>query len=146
MPLQAAAEELLFRGYILQGLGLLTHRVWIPVVVSSLVFVLLHISNPEAQVDTLLALAGYLTAGLLFGLVTIRDNCLELAIGMHIANNVFVLLVNSDVSALPVPPVFTVTTLDAVYNLLSLIVIGLIFYTGLSLLKRRRAPDEPETA
>ena len=131
VPLQAATEELLIRGYIMQGLGLLTRRAWFPVAVSSLVFMLLHFSNPEAQVDTLISLGGYLAVALLLALVTLKDNRLELAIGMHIANNVFVLVVNNAVSALPVPSVFTVATLDAGYNLVSTIVVGVIFYAGL---------------
>ena len=142
VPFQAASEELLTRGYIMQGLGLLTRRAWIPVVVSSLVFMLLHISNPEAQVDTLLSLGGYLAVGLLFALVTLKDNRLELAIGMHIANNVFALVVNTAVSALPVPSVFTVGTLDAGYNLIGAIVIGVIFYAGLHYFLRSKAPAE----
>jgi uncharacterized protein len=139
VPLQAAAEELLFRGYMMQGLGLLTRRAWIVVAISSLVFMLLHVLNPEAQANTLLSLGSYLTIGLLFALVTVRDNRLELVIGMHIANNVFVLVVNNAVSALPVPSVFTVTTLDAGYNLLSSLAIALVFYAGLSLNKRMQA-------
>jgi hypothetical protein len=140
VPLQAATEELLIRGYIMQGLGLLTRRAWIPVVVSSVVFMLLHFSNPEAQVDTLISLGGYLAVALLLALVTLKDNRLELAIGMHIANNVFVLVVNNAVSALPVPSVFTVATLDAGYNLVSTIVIGVIFYVGLHYFLRSKAP------
>jgi membrane protease YdiL (CAAX protease family) len=142
VPFQAASEELFFRGYMMQGIGLLTRRAWIPVLVSSLIFMLLHISNPEAQVDTLVALGSYLAAGLLFALVTLKDNRLELAIGMHIANNVFVLVVNNAVSALPVPPIFTVATLDAGYSLVSTIVIGLIFYGALHLFHRRKPLDE----
>jgi len=128
VPLQAASEELLFRGYMMQGIGLLTRRAWIPVAISSLIFMLMHISNPEAQVDTLLMLSNYLVAGLLFALVTMKDNRLELALGMHTVNNVFVLLVNTTISALPVPSVFTVMTLDAGYGLVSSIIVGAIFY------------------
>jgi len=140
IPFQAASEELVFRGYMLQGIGLLTRQAWIPVTISSLLFMLLHISNPEAQTNTVLALASYLVSALIFALVTIRDNRLELAIGMHIANNVFVLLVNNVVSTLPVPSVFTVMELDVVYNLVSLIVIGVIFYVGLHLSDRKADP------
>jgi membrane protease YdiL (CAAX protease family) len=140
VPLQAASEELLFRGYLMQGIGLLTRRAWIPVVLSSLVFTLLHIANPEAQVDTLISLGGYLAIALLFALVTLKDNRLELAIGMHIANNIFVLVVNNAISTLPVPSVFTVATLDAGYNLVSTIVIGVIFYAGLHYFLRPKLP------
>ena len=41
-PLQAAAEEIFFRGYLLQALGSLVAKPWFGVVVSSLVFALLH--------------------------------------------------------------------------------------------------------
>ena len=41
-PIQAAAEEIFFRGYLLQALGSLVSRPWFGVVVSSLVFALLH--------------------------------------------------------------------------------------------------------
>ncbi len=146
IPFQAASEELLFRGYIMQGIGLLTRRAWIPVVVSSLIFMLMHISNPEAKVDTLLALGNYLALALLFALVTIKDNQLELAIGMHIVNNVLVLLVNTTVSVLPVPSVFTVTTLDAGYGLVSSIVVAFIFYGALHFfLRSKKMVDETET-
>jgi membrane protease YdiL (CAAX protease family) len=141
--LQSLAEELLIRGYIMQGLGLFTRRAWIPVLASSLIFTLLHLSNPEAQTDTLLSLGSYLTAGLLFAMVAVKDNRLELAIGMHVANNVFVLVANNAVSALPVPPIFTVGTLDAGYNLLSSLVIAFIFYAGLSFFKKTDKAHEP---
>ncbi len=142
VPFQAAAEELLIRGYMMQGIGLLTRRAWVPVVASSLVFMLLHFANPEVQVDGLLALGSYLSVALIFALVTVKDNRMELAIGMHIANNVFVLVFNNAVTPLPVPPIFTITTLDTGYALVSSIVIGAIFYTGLHLYQRSQTPTE----
>ena len=48
-PLQAMAEEIFFRGYLLQALGSLVARPWFGVVVSALVFALLHgLQNPAA--------------------------------------------------------------------------------------------------
>ena len=41
-PLQAAAEEVFFRGYLMQALGSLVAKPWFGVVVSALVFALLH--------------------------------------------------------------------------------------------------------
>ena len=41
-PIQAAAEEIFFRGYLMQALGSLVRAPWFGVVVSSVVFALLH--------------------------------------------------------------------------------------------------------
>ena len=41
-PIQAAAEEIFFRGYLLQALGSLVARPWFGAIVSSVVFALLH--------------------------------------------------------------------------------------------------------
>jgi membrane protease YdiL (CAAX protease family) len=41
-PIQAAAEEIFFRGYLLQALGSLVARPWFGVIVSAVVFALLH--------------------------------------------------------------------------------------------------------
>ena len=49
-PLQAAAEEIFFRGYLMQALGSLVARPWFGVVVSALVFALLHGTAEPAAV------------------------------------------------------------------------------------------------
>ena len=41
-PIQAAAEEIFFRGYLMQALGSVVARPWFGVVTSALVFALLH--------------------------------------------------------------------------------------------------------
>jgi membrane protease YdiL (CAAX protease family) len=133
IPIQAATEELVFRGYLIQSLNLLTKRPWIPIIVSSALFMLLHFSNPEVAADLVLTFAYYLAVGIFMALISLKDNCLELAIGGHIGINMFVLLANYSDSVLPVPSVFTVNTLDPVYNLISFIVMAIIFYTGLHL-------------
>jgi membrane protease YdiL (CAAX protease family) len=45
--IQASAEELLFRGYLLQGTGLVTRRTVLLTVVNGVLFAVLHLSNPE---------------------------------------------------------------------------------------------------
>ena len=53
-PIQAAAEEIFFRGYLMQALGSLVARPWFGVVVSSVVFALLHgVQNLPLFVDRL---------------------------------------------------------------------------------------------
>ena len=67
--------------------------------------------------------------GFFLTLITLRDNGIELALGMHAANNLFAaLFANYTVTALPSPSLFTVQTLDPVYSLISLIVGTIVFY------------------
>lgn len=82
-PIQAAAEEIFFRGYLLQALGSLVPRAWFGVVVSSLVFALLHgTQNLPLFVDRL-------AFALLAGLLVWRTGGLEAGIAAHVINNVF---------------------------------------------------------
>jgi membrane protease YdiL (CAAX protease family) len=46
-PIQAAAEELVFRGYAMQGLARLTRRPALIAVASSFIFTAPHLLNPE---------------------------------------------------------------------------------------------------
>lgn len=81
-PLQALGEELFFRGYLIQALGSLVARPWFGVVVSALVFALLHgLQNPALFVDRL-------AFGLLAGLLVWRTGGLEAGIAAHVVNNV----------------------------------------------------------
>lgn len=129
-PIQAAAEELLFRGYIMQGLGLRTRLVAVPVIGSSLIFMLAHFWNPEMQGDeaALLPLLYFLLA-LFLAIITVKSNSLELAIGVHAANNLFtVLIMNYANSALPAPSLFTTSEIDPVASLVSFLLIATAFY------------------
>ena len=49
VPLQTSFEEYIFRGYLMQGIGVLAKNKWVPLVITSLVFGLLHIANPEVD-------------------------------------------------------------------------------------------------
>jgi membrane protease YdiL (CAAX protease family) len=82
-PLQAIAEEVYFRGYLMQALGSLVAQPWFGVVVSALVFALLHgVQNPAL-------FASRLAFGLLAGALVWRTGGLEAGIAAHIVNNVF---------------------------------------------------------
>jgi membrane protease YdiL (CAAX protease family) len=85
-PLQAAGEEIFFRGYLLQALGSLVPRAWFGVVVSSVVFALLH------GTQNLPLFADRLVFALLAGLLVWRTGGLEAAIAAHVINNVFAYL------------------------------------------------------
>ena len=100
VPLQTSFEEYLFRAHMLQGLGLATKTRWIPLVVTSFLFGIMHIANPEVEKLGLIIMFYYIGTGLFLGILTLMDEGLELALGFHAANNlVGALLVTSDWSA-----------------------------------------------
>ena len=110
VPVQATAEELFSRGYLLQLFGLATSNVVVLSLISGILFALPHMPNPEAAGDDKwLYFADMLVFGFAMALVTIKDGGLELAVGAHVANNVFAMpLVNYDESFLDTPSVFWV--------------------------------------
>jgi uncharacterized protein len=142
-PIQTTAEELLMRGYVMQGIGVLTRRAAVPVLVSSLVFMSLHFQNPEMGLSPLLMALGYLGFGLLAALVTVKDNRLELAIGVHYGNYLFSwVIVNYTVSPLASPSIFT-SELDPMYSLLSFIGMAAVFFLGVFYLSLGKHETEP---
>lgn len=127
-PLQTATEELLFRGYVMQGLGLLVKKPALIAIASGVIFMLPHLANPEVAHDPLLVPPQYLVLGLLLAAVTLRDGRLEIAIGIHTANNLFGgLIANYEDSVLTTDAIFT-STFDPVYALAALIVASVATY------------------
>ena len=88
IPFQTGFEELLFRGYFMQGIGILAKNRWVPLVVTSLVFGLLHGTNPEVAKLGQITMVFYIGTGLLFGIVTLMDEGTEIALGLHAVNNI----------------------------------------------------------
>ena len=100
IPMQTSFEEYLFRGHMLQGLGLATKTRWVPLLVTSFLFGIMHIANPEVDKIGMIIMFYYIGTGLFLGILTLMDEGLELALGFHAANNlVGALLVTSDWSA-----------------------------------------------
>jgi membrane protease YdiL (CAAX protease family) len=82
-PIQAAAEEMFFRGYLMQALGSLFSRPWFGVIVSSVVFAIFHgTQNLPLFIDRL-------AFGLLAAMLAWRTGGLEAGIAAHVVNNVF---------------------------------------------------------
>ena len=88
VPLQTSFEELLFRGYLMQSLGILVKNRWMPLLLTSIIFGLLHGANPEVAKVGWGIMVFYIGTGLLFGVSTLMDEGTELALGMHAANNI----------------------------------------------------------
>mgnify|MGYP005833730157 FL=1 len=128
-PIQATTEELFFRGYLLQALGRITRKWHFPAVITSLLFMFLHLANPEVQHGFLAASAYYFGIGFLFALITIKSDSLELVIGAHTAINLFTaLLVNYSDSVLNVESLVFSTEVNLGANLLSLVIMALVSY------------------
>jgi len=107
VPLQTSCEEYLFRGYLMQGLGIATKNRWFPLLFTSLVFGLLHIANPEVEKLGHIIMVYYIGTGLFLGIITLMDEGLELALGFHAANNLFTaLLVTADWTAFQTYSIF----------------------------------------
>lgn len=100
IPLQTSFEEFLFRGYLMQGLGVLTKNKWFPLVFTSIMFGLMHIANPEVGKLGPIIMIYYIGTGFFLGIMTLMDDGMELALGFHAANNlVGALLVTADWTA-----------------------------------------------
>lgn len=111
IPLQAAAEELAFRGYLMQTSALVSKRVWQPLLLTSVGFGLLHGANPEVSAYGWVTMISYIGIGLILGIATLMDDSIELAIGAHAANNVLsALLVTESNSVFQTPSLFRVTS------------------------------------
>ena len=92
IPIQTSVEEFLFRGYLMQGFGVLFKNRWLPLLVTSLLFGLLHIWNPEIDKLGINLIWFYIGTGLFLGIITLMDEGIELALGFHAANNLFTAL------------------------------------------------------
>ena len=87
IPLQTSMEELVFRGYLVQGFGVLCKNRWMPLLITSVLFGLLHIWNPEIDKLGIHLIWYYIGTGLFLGVITLMDEGIELALGFHAANN-----------------------------------------------------------
>ncbi len=107
LPIQTSAEEFIFRGYLMQGFGLLAKNRWFPLIVTSTLFGLMHIMNPEVEKMGPIIMVYYIGTGLFLGIITLMDDGMELSLGFHAANNIVTaLLVTSEWSALQTESVF----------------------------------------
>jgi membrane protease YdiL (CAAX protease family) len=87
-PFQTGTEELIFRGYLMQGTGILTKSRLAALLLTSVVFGIIHGVNPEVAALGWTVMIFYIGSGLLYGIATLMDDGMELALGMHAANNI----------------------------------------------------------
>ena len=133
-PVQIASEELLFRGYLLQGIGSKLGA-FTGAVLSSLLFMLLHGLSPALLVQaTWSGKAGllfyyFLVGGFLCWL-TLKDQSLELALGVHAANNIATfLLVTRSSRAMLTPALFSVDQQESNFSLICFTAISMLLFS-----------------
>src|SRR5690606_28813504 len=73
IPLQTSFEEYLFRGYLMQGIGVLAKNRWLPLIITSVVFGGLHMANPEVDKLGPVIMVYYIGTGFLLGIMTLMD-------------------------------------------------------------------------
>jgi membrane protease YdiL (CAAX protease family) len=129
LPIQTSFEEMAFRGYLMQALGRWFRSPIVPVLTTSVLFAAMHIANPEVKAfGWEIMMPQYMIIGLLLALTTVLDESLEIALGVHAANNLLgVLLVTSPNGALPAPALFRTTQENPVADLLSLLGTAVVF-------------------
>ncbi len=87
IPMQTSFEEYYMRAYLMQGIGVMAKNKWLPLLITSTVFGLLHILNPEVDKLGYGIMIFYIGTGLFLGVMTLMDDGIELALGFHAANN-----------------------------------------------------------
>ena len=92
IPIQTSVEEIVFRGYLMQGFGHWLNSRFMALFLTSTVFGSLHLANPEITALGYEFVILYITVGFVLGIMTLMDDGLELALGFHAANNLIVAL------------------------------------------------------
>lgn len=110
-PYQAGFEEVFFRGYLVQGVSLLTRNRFVLVATSCVLFMVPHLLNPEPYEY---GFGPYVSSMLIFGafvsLFTLLDGGIELAVGYHAINNLWLALIaNTEITPMPTPSLFVIS-------------------------------------
>ena len=125
-PCQIGLEEYLFRGYLMQQIGIVAKNRWFPLVFTSIIFGLFHSANPEVARMGYGVMVFYIGTGLLLGIMTLMDESLELALGLHLGNNMMAaLLITSDYSAIHTDAVFKYSGVENPADILNEMIISI---------------------
>ncbi|MDY0099486.1 MAG: CPBP family intramembrane glutamic endopeptidase [Bacteroidales bacterium] len=129
IPFQAAFEEVVFRGYLMQGFTVLAGNRWLPVILTSVLFGLMHSFNPEVDDFGFWdMIPQYVLFGLIFGIITVLDDGIEAAIGAHAMNNIFLsVMVTHKSSVLQTPALYEQHNYLPWTEFAGLLIMGIIF-------------------
>lgn len=126
VPLQCAAEELFFRGYLMQWVTRKFNKVWLSVLFTGLLFGALHFTNPEMEALGNSAIIYYMWTGIFLGILAVVDNGIELPLGYHFGNNLFgVVVITTDWQVFHTDALLTDTNPPSfTYLAMSMLIIG----------------------
>jgi membrane protease YdiL (CAAX protease family) len=129
IPFQAAFEEVLFRGYLMQGFAALVKNRWFPIIMTSILFGLMHAFNPEVkEFGFFTMIPQYVVFGMIFGIVTVLDDGIEAAMGAHTANNIFLcIMVTNRSSALQTQALYEQFNIHPWTEFAALVISGIVF-------------------
>lgn len=120
---QSFFEELIFRGYILQGLHLKIRKTNVLIIINGLLFGILHFGY---------GLESFLSSwifGIAFALIVILQKRIEFVAGAHNANNLLLSLIFVDLSeAINEKFIWTIHWLDLILQLIALVILVGIVY------------------
>ncbi len=138
-PLQVGLEEFLFRGYLMQQIGILVRNKWFPLLITSVIFGIFHGANPEVGELGPVIMIFYIGTGLLLGIMTLMDDGLELALGFHFGNNFLAAtLVTAEWTALQTDAIFIYTGDSGGNTILEIILPVFIIYPIFLLILAKR--------
>jgi membrane protease YdiL (CAAX protease family) len=126
-PFQIGFEEYLFRGFLIQQIGIVVKNRWFPLLFTSVVFGLFHSANPEVYKMGFGVMAFYIGTGFLLGIITLMDESLELALGFHLGNNLMAaLLITSDFSAIQTDAIFKYSGIEKPNDILNEMIVSIV--------------------
>jgi uncharacterized protein len=124
-PIQTSFEEIFFRGYIMQGMGLLVRQPLFLVISNGILFMLPHLANPEIANGPVWMALQYFSIGVFLAFITLQDNRLELALGVHASNNISHIFFTTTDSAMGVPALWTIKPSPAGFTDIALLLVSL---------------------
>jgi membrane protease YdiL (CAAX protease family) len=97
LPIMAAFEEILCRGWLLQVSGAFTHSLPAILLFNSILFALMHVDTDPVHNLSRLVL------GMALSWAALRTGGLEIGIGMHSANNIVILMLAQTLQQKEIP-------------------------------------------
>ena len=126
-PFQIGFEEYLFRGYLMQQIGIIAKNRWFPLLITSVMFGVFHSANPEVANMGYGVMVFYIGTGFFLGIMTLMDESLELALGFHLGNNLMAaLLITSDFSAIHTDAVFKYSGVSNPVDMLNEMIVSIV--------------------
>lgn len=92
-PIDAALQEMFFRGHVDQGLSKYMSNRHMAFFISAVLFAVWHIGNPESYIAFWPYMVSMIGFGFLMSVLTYMDQGIEAAVGFHVANNLFYYLI-----------------------------------------------------